>query len=304
MKSLVVSKTKILMGSPFVIETMKKTILSFVFLISFFVLLSLVYQNSYPLYDGINVYGTSQSASTLSPSGANSISSTFGPDIQKLISQIALKLSDANPSVSYTSLVKVIENLALQTHNKNGDVKASLMQMLDQVSKDSKNSNVAKSIIALALKETSDNNMESVPLNAQPQESSGDLDDQNQSIRSLYDEGFDLFVSGDYREASKYFEQILEIDPTNKDALYMKPNSLFYLGEYQQALIYFDKLLEVYPDDLETLVTKSHTLINLGREAEAISNLDRVIELDPESFEASEAMSVKELLREGTYFNY
>lgn len=196
-------------------------------------------------------------------------------------------------------MVKVIENLALQTCNKNGDVKASLMQMLDQVSKHSKNSKVAKSIIPLALKETSNNNMESVPLNAQPQVSSGDFE-QNQSVSSLYDEGFDLFVSGDYREALKYFEQILEIDPTNRDALYMKPNSLFYLGEYQQALIYFDKLLEVYPDDLEALVTKSHTLINLGGEAEAISNLDRVIELDPESFEASEAVSVKKLLRQDT----
>jgi tol-pal system protein YbgF len=74
---------------------------------------------------------------------------------------------------------------------------------------------------------------------------------QTDDPKSLYDQAYQLFLSGDYRSAEAAFRSHVERfpnDPANPDARYWLGESLYGLGRYQQAASVFLDNHKQYPD--------------------------------------------------------
>ena len=73
-----------------------------------------------------------------------------------------------------------------------------------------------------------------------------------------------------YQEAKPYYDEVLEIEPFNSEALTNKGVLFHDLGNDSEALKYYDKALIVNPNSIDILSTKANTLTILGKYQEAI----------------------------------
>ena len=134
--------------------------------------------------------------------------------------------------------------------------------------------------------------------------------------------GFALSLNGDFASASRHFDQALELDPQNYEALYLYGRSRLAEGKYreaadlwkrahatqpdefqsialmcgalknfdpegakaaaEQAIVAIEKRLELDPDDLRALGLGSGTLINVGRVEEGLAMAERAMKVAPE----------------------
>jgi len=82
-------------------------------------------------------------------------------------------------------------------------------------------------------------------------------------------------------EASKEFEQELELDPTNANAAYELAEIWRKSGQLEKARALFDTALQYYPDFEEAHVGLAAALISLARQNEALPHLQQAIKLNP-----------------------
>jgi tetratricopeptide (TPR) repeat protein len=182
---------------------------------------------------------------------------------QQLIDKIAIKITEAKPSVDYVSLKKVLEKLALQKENKGENVQESLTQILNQVSQNPENI-VVDNIANLALKESSSNTQQQPP----------SIQKQNQVTPQPTND----FSHGNDNTVS---DKALEIDPTNIDALVKKSKALYAQDRFDEAIQYLDKILQIEPNNIVALNNKGVALLMLDKDEEAITYYDKVIQIDP-----------------------
>lgn len=84
----------------------------------------------------------------------------------------------------------------------------------------------------------------------------------------------------DLGEASKEFEQELQLDPTNANAAYELAEIHRKAGEFDKARELFQNALQHYPDFQEAQVGMSRALIALGKPGLALPHLRRAIALN------------------------
>jgi len=93
------------------------------------------------------------------------------------------------------------------------------------------------------------------------------------SAKELIVKGVEFQESGEFRNALSYFDRALirSIDSgrIEIDALILKGSALNALRKYDQALIYFDDALNVEPENFDALKKKSFSLAQLGKIEEA-----------------------------------
>jgi tetratricopeptide (TPR) repeat protein len=82
-------------------------------------------------------------------------------------------------------------------------------------------------------------------------------------------------------EASKEFEQELELDPTNANAAYELAEIWRKGGQLEKARALFETALRYYPDFEEAHVGIAAALISLARQNEALPHLQQAISLNP-----------------------
>ena len=68
-----------------------------------------------------------------------------------------------------------------------------------------------------------------------------------EEIERMLSKGKDFFSQGEYSKAIYWFNQIIEIDPQNVDALYSKANTLSTTGKFRQAIPLYDQVLKLDP---------------------------------------------------------
>jgi len=100
--------------------------------------------------------------------------------------------------------------------------------------------------------------------------------------------GKDMCTEGKFEESLKYFDEALEIDPKNLEALMNKANSLRVLGRYDEAIIYSDKMLEIDSTYVIGILEKTSVLYDAGtfgqnktKLEEALLLLDKAMQLEP-----------------------
>jgi tetratricopeptide (TPR) repeat protein len=203
------------------------------------------------------------------------------PQDQLLIDQIAIKLTDANPTVDYDTIKRTLETSALQTQSKGENVQKALNYLLQQVTKDGKGP-VAQNIIDRAMKENNTRMTSAAIIQQVPINSPKDVPlTTGLSREELYEKGSQLSLAGKYEEAMPYIDRLLSMDPVDQYALYEKGSALYGLHNYEEAIIYLDKVLLLNQNDAAALLLKGHVLNDLGRYEEAITYYDKLTNMDP-----------------------
>jgi tetratricopeptide (TPR) repeat protein len=86
---------------------------------------------------------------------------------------------------------------------------------------------------------------------------------------SIYKNSNDFFERGLYNKAISDYDEILQMEPENIQALRMKGLSLLFLNHSEAALPIFRKALTVEPNDTTSLAGMTLSFVSLGRYDEA-----------------------------------
>ena len=103
---------------------------------------------------------------------------------------------------------------------------------------------------------------------------------------SLFDKALSFANLGDIRQALKYFNQIILIDPDIPEVLANKGKCLIDLGRFNEALSTLDKALEKDPQNLFVLLYKGYCFHGMNRFEEAIEYYDKVLKIDSNLIDA------------------
>jgi hypothetical protein len=97
-----------------------------------------------------------------------------------------------------------------------------------------------------------------------------------------------------FAEALQAVEQVLEILPTQIDALILKCQILGAAGRYPEALVIVERILQLNSFSALGWSMRAALLTNLGQHQEALAAVERSIALDPSN---AETLSVKEAIQ-------
>jgi tetratricopeptide (TPR) repeat protein len=94
------------------------------------------------------------------------------------------------------------------------------------------------------------------------------------------DEPGDAALTFDYRGVIGLLDQILAIEPGNRNALIYKGLMFMGLQEQDKALECFNVILKANPGDSEALNNKAIVLYGMGKAKEAMIYVDKALEID------------------------
>ncbi|MBD2489828.1 tetratricopeptide repeat protein [Aulosira sp. FACHB-615] len=100
-------------------------------------------------------------------------------------------------------------------------------------------------------------------------------------IYQLINQAEELVQTGEYKLGISVFQQALQIDPRNVEALRQYAKSLTHIQEFEQAFQVFEQALEIDPNNVDTLRNYGTTLGKSGRENEALSIFEKALEIKP-----------------------
>ena len=88
---------------------------------------------------------------------------------------------------------------------------------------------------------------------------------------------------GQYKEALKDIDQLLERAKDNEEAIYLKGTILHKAGTIEEALIAYEKSIELNPFHIKAYINRATLLVSLNRSEEAMKLLDEAVEVNPTS---------------------
>jgi len=100
-------------------------------------------------------------------------------------------------------------------------------------------------------------------------------------IASLFVKGVDLSHSGQHMEAIELFDEVLDTDKANEDALLGKGTALHQQGKWGSAIQYINTALQVNPHNIDALLQKAEILTERGKLDQAIKIYEQVLKIDP-----------------------
>ena len=122
------------------------------------------------------------------------------------------------------------------------------------------------------------------------------VDSQPNKHTFTLDQALDLGVkhhtAGELAEAEKVYNQILEADPNQPQALHFLGMIAQQLGQNQKAVYFIEKAISVQPDFAEAHSNLGNALRGLGRQEEAVANYEKATILQPNYAEAHNNLGV------------
>ena len=109
-------------------------------------------------------------------------------------------------------------------------------------------------------------------------------------------DAYDLAVRGEHDEARRLFEQVLEHDPANADALYFLGSDAESRGLHVEAIHFFQRAIDARPNDAAFWFSLAGQLFNLGRHNEAIPAFQGGLQLHPNAVDMAGSMWMSMLL--------
>ncbi len=86
-----------------------------------------------------------------------------------------------------------------------------------------------------------------------------------------YEKGLEAYSKGDYEEAQKYFEKVIESGKNFADVLNKLGFILSMKGQYDKAEGYLKKALEINPNYTEAAINLAFVLSELGKYEESLA---------------------------------
>jgi Tfp pilus assembly protein PilF len=96
-----------------------------------------------------------------------------------------------------------------------------------------------------------------------------------EELKILFNEATDLFQNGDYNQANKIYDQILESSPNNISSLNMKGIAYSNMEQHVKSLKEFYKVLEKNPENARALTGMGVGFGNLGEYSESLLYLEQ-----------------------------
>ena len=101
------------------------------------------------------------------------------------------------------------------------------------------------------------------------------------STQKILDKGFVLLEKSQFEPARKQFEQVLEEEPGNFDAVHQLGTIAVHTKQWNQALRFFNQAIAINPQFADVYSNRSVVLHELGRFDEALSSVNQAIALEP-----------------------
>ncbi len=111
-------------------------------------------------------------------------------------------------------------------------------------------------------------------------------DDDLEFLEISFELAQELFEGEHYEEAISYYDLVLQIIPSDIDALIGKAIALGSIGNHEEAILFYDNVLAIDSADIDALNGKALALGNIGNHEEAISYYDVVLEIDSTDIDA------------------
>lgn len=102
-------------------------------------------------------------------------------------------------------------------------------------------------------------------------------------VPEMFQEANEYFVKGEYNEAVKIYDDVLEIVPDNVSTLKMKGIALSNMGFHEKSLKQFYKIIQKEPDNVIALTGMGVGFGYLGEYHEAKQYFKRALEIDPDN---------------------
>jgi tetratricopeptide (TPR) repeat protein len=106
------------------------------------------------------------------------------------------------------------------------------------------------------------------------------------NVTAQFLKGSSLYEVKNYSDAANSFTKVLQIEPNNVTAQFLKGSSLYEGGNYNNAHESFQQLIQLDPNNTKALYYNGLSLYNLERYSDAISELNRVLALEPSNKDA------------------
>jgi tetratricopeptide (TPR) repeat protein len=132
-------------------------------------------------------------------------------------------------------------------------------------------------------------NLNDVLNNAKALEESGK---HTEAIEYLISKGSTLLELERYAGAIALYDEVLQIDPKNIDALNKKAYTLVELGKYEEAIKYCDKVLEIDPNHMDSLNERNYAVEHLTNSFQNIVNSIKT-EFEPEKIDSEDHLQAQ-----------
>jgi len=101
-------------------------------------------------------------------------------------------------------------------------------------------------------------------------------------VNALIAKGTKAFYSGKDKEAIRYFDKAIMLNPNNSHAWEMRGRVFYELRKFNKALECLNKAIALDPKNVDAWYKKSRTLNKLGKKDEALACHLKTVEIDPE----------------------
>ena len=107
------------------------------------------------------------------------------------------------------------------------------------------------------------------------------MSSQSRGFSQLLKKGFIYHQSGDLRRTEKIYNQILNKDPDDFNALQLKATLLYQNKKYEEALNFFDVAIKINTNFALLHKNRGNTLKKLNRLDDALISYKKAIQLQP-----------------------
>lgn len=101
------------------------------------------------------------------------------------------------------------------------------------------------------------------------------------NAQQLYDKGFDLRCSGNYREAKAVFQQILRQEQSHLDAQWQLALIAGFEGDFEQSKSLLSKIVEIDSNHIGARYDLAMTLMMLGMDGDACAHFHEILRQNP-----------------------
>jgi tetratricopeptide (TPR) repeat protein len=106
------------------------------------------------------------------------------------------------------------------------------------------------------------------------------------SLQQLLERAIDLHRTGQFTDAERFYQQVLQAKPDHFDALHMLGVVRYQQGRHSEALDLVGAALTARPGSAWALSTRGVVLQHLKRYAEAVASFDQALAITPDDAEA------------------
>jgi tetratricopeptide (TPR) repeat protein len=107
------------------------------------------------------------------------------------------------------------------------------------------------------------------------------LVDVDYNKKKLFKKGINLMADEKLEDASRVFQQLLRIEPSNVEALIKLGYARFHLEDYSESLRVYDKILEIDVTNAETWNLKALVHYEQKNYSKALDSVEKAIESEP-----------------------